>query len=356
MNASDMNLAQVIKVIGVGGGGSNAVDRMIDAGLQGVEFIAVNTDSQALGKSKAEGKIQIGEKITKGQGAGADPEIGRKAAEESRGSIEAAIKDADMIFVTAGMGGGTGTGAAPIVASMAKEMGILTVGVVTKPFSFEARRRMNQAEAGIAALSEAVDTIIVIPNDRLLSISSAKTTLTDSFKMADESLRQGVQGVSDLIYRPGIMNVDFADVTAVMKDAGFAHMGIGRARGDNRAEEAARMAIESPLLETTIDGATGVLINITASEESLTLFEFNAAAELIHSCADPNANIIVGTSTDESLGDDLMVTVIATGFQKKNAKNITDPTTFKAGGNASSTSFDSEDLQLPWFLNDNKEV
>lgn len=346
--ASDTNLAQVIKVIGVGGGGGNAVDRMIEAGLQGVEFLAVNTDSQALGKCKAGQKIQIGEKITRGQGAGADPEIGRKAAEESRSEIEAAIKDADMIFVTAGMGGGTGTGAAPIVASMAKEMGILTVGVVTKPFSFEAKRRMTQAEAGIAALREAVDTIIVIPNDRLLSISSAKTSLLDSFKMADESLRQGVQGVSDLIYRPGIINVDFADVTAIMKDAGFAHMGIGKAKGDNRAEEAARMAIESPLLETTIDGATGVLINVTGGA-SLTLFELNAAAELIHSCADPSANIILGTSIDESMDDDIVITVIATGFQsarKRDLDGIGVPSTMKTGGN----NFETEDLQLPDFL------
>ncbi len=315
----EMNLSQVIKVIGVGGGGGNAVNRMIAAGVEGVQFVAVNTDKQALEESKASVKIQIGDKLTRGQGAGADPEIGRKAAEESKAEIENVIKDADMIFVTAGMGGGTGTGAAPVVAAMAKELGILTVGIVTKPFSFEARRRMTQAEAGIAALRESVDTIVVIPNDRLLTISSAKTSFLDAFRMADESLRQGVQGISDLIYRPGVINVDFADVTSIMKDAGFAHMGIGKAKGDNRAEEAARLAIESPLLETSIDGATGVLINITGGP-SLSLFEVNAAAELIHSCADASANIIFGTAIDESMEDDISITVLATGFQSGNKK------------------------------------
>ena len=282
---------QIIKVIGVGGGGSNAVNRMIDSQVEGVEFVVVNTDKQALELSKAPEKIQIGEKITRGMGAGANPEIGRKAAEESRGEIEKSVKNANMIFVTAGMGGGTGTGAAPIVADIAKQLGILTVGIVTKPFAFEGRRRMTQAESGISALQECVDTIIVIPNDRLLTISTAKTALMEAFKMADESLRQGVQGVSDLIYRPGTINVDFADVTSVMKDAGLAHMGIGTAKGDNRAEEAAKIAIESPLLETSIDGATGVLISITGGPD-LTLFEVNAATTIIQEYADANANTV----------------------------------------------------------------
>jgi len=339
---------QVIKVIGVGGGGCNAVNRMIEAKVEGVDFIVVNTDAQAIKMSQAETKIQIGEKITRGLGAGANPEVGRKAAEESRGDIEKAIKDANMIFVTAGMGGGTGTGAAPIVADIAKQMGILTVGIVTKPFAFEGRRRMTQAESGIANLSECVDTIIVIPNERLMSISSAKTALTDAFKMADESLRQGVQGVSDLIFRPGTINVDFADVTSVMKDAGLAHMGIGRAKGDSRAEEAARVAIESPLLETSIDGATGVLINITGGPD-LTLFEVNAATTLIQNYADANANIIFGTVIDPKMEDEISVTVIATGFPSGNKKDIDSlDTSMFAKDNQSN--FDNDDLKLPGFL------
>ncbi len=348
--AADYNMdrIQVIKVVGVGGGGCNAVNRMIDAKVEGVDFIVVNTDAQAINMSKAETRIQIGEKITRGLGAGANPEVGRKAAEESRGDIEKAIKDANMIFVTAGMGGGTGTGAAPIVADIAKQMGILTVGIVTKPFAFEGRRRMTQAESGIANLSECVDTIIVIPNERLMSISSAKTALTDAFKMADESLRQGVQGVSDLIFRPGTINVDFADVTSVMKDAGLAHMGIGRAKGDSRAEEAARVAIESPLLETSIDGATGVLINITGGPD-LTLFEVNAATTLIQNYADANANIIFGTVIDTKMEDEISVTVIATGFPSGNKKDIdTLDTTMFAKDNQSN--FDNDDLKLPGFL------
>ena len=337
---------QIIKVVGVGGGGSNAVNRMIEAKVEGVEFVVVNTDKQAINESKAKTKIQIGEKITQGKGAGANPEVGRKAAEESRGEIEKAISDANMIFVTAGMGGGTGTGAAPIVADIAKQKGILTVGIVTKPFAFEGRRRMTQAESGIAALTECVDTIIVIPNDRLLTISSAKTLFTEAFKMADESLRQGVQGVSDLIYRPGTINVDFADVTSIMKDAGLAHMGIGTAKGDNRAEEAARIAIESPLLETSIDGATGVLINITGGPD-LTLFEINAAATLIQNYADANANIIFGTAIDTKLEDEITVTVIATGFPSGNKKELDslEPSVFGKESN-----FDTDDLQLPGFL------
>lgn len=340
------NYIQVIKVIGVGGGGSNAVNRMVDAQVEGVEFVVVNTDKQALELSKAKTKIQIGEKITRGMGAGANPEVGRKAAEESRGEIEKAVKDANMVFVTAGMGGGTGTGAAPVVADIAKQMGILTVGIVTKPFAFEGRHRMTQAESGISALTECVDTIIVIPNDRLLTISSAKTLFTEAFKMADESLRQGVQGVSDLIYRPGTINVDFADVTSIMKDAGLAHMGIGRAKGDNRAEEAARIAIESPLLETSIDGATGVLINITGGPD-LTLFEINSATTLIQNCADANANIIFGTAIDNKMEDEISVTVIATGFPSGNKQKDIDVDTNMINKNSN---FNDEDLTLPGFL------
>ena len=340
------NYIQVIKVIGVGGGGSNAVNRMVDAQVEGVEFVVVNTDKQALELSKAKTKIQIGEKITRGMGAGANPEVGRKATEESRGEIEKAVKDANMVFVTAGMGGGTGTGAAPVVADIAKQMGILTVGIVTKPFAFEGRRRMTQAESGISALTECVDTIIVIPNDRLLTISSAKTLFTEAFKMADESLRQGVQGVSDLIYRPGTINVDFADVTSIMKDAGLAHMGIGRAKGDNRAEEAARIAIESPLLETSIDGATGVLINITGGPD-LTLFEINSATTLIQNCADANANIIFGTAIDNKMEDEISVTVIATGFPSGNKQKDIDVDTNMINKNSN---FNDEDLTLPGFL------
>lgn len=340
------NYIQVIKVIGVGGGGSNAVNRMVDAQVEGVEFVVVNTDKQALELSKAKTKIQIGEKITRGMGAGANPEVGRKAAEESRGEIEKAVKDANMVFVTAGMGGGTGTGAAPVVADIAKQMGILTVGIVTKPFAFEGRRRMTQAESGISTLTECVDTIIVIPNDRLLTISSAKTLFTEAFKMADESLRQGVQGVSDLIYRPGTINVDFADVTSIMKDAGLAHMGIGRAKGDNRAEEAARIAIESPLLETSIDGATGVLINITGGPD-LTLFEINSATTLIQNCADANANIIFGTAIDNKMEDEISVTVIATGFPSGNKQKDIDVDTNMINKNSN---FNDEDLTLPGFL------
>ncbi|MBE7063550.1 MAG: cell division protein FtsZ [Ruminococcaceae bacterium] len=357
MGVEDMNLAQVIKVVGVGGGGGNAVNRMIENGIRGVEFVAINTDKQALACSKADKTIQIGEKITKGQGAGANPDIGRKAAEESRGEIEKILEDADMVFVTAGMGGGTGTGAAPVVASIAKEKGILTVGIVTKPFSFELKRRMAQAEEGIAALREAVDTIIVIPNDKLLQLCSAKTTVKEAFKMADETLRQGVQGISELINTAGDMNADFADVTRIMKDAGFAHMGIGSASGDNRAEEAARMAIASPLLETSIDGATGILINVTGGEE-LTLLEVNTAANLIHSCADANAEVIFGMAIDESMGDEIAITVIATGCQssKKQDLESLQVTDFnKTRGvtpqtPAEPTNFGSEDLQLPEFM------
>lgn len=304
-----------IKVIGVGGGGNNAINRMVEGGLKGVEFLAVNTDKQALFLSKANMKIQIGDKLTKGLGAGSDPDIGQKAAEENRDEIAEALKGSDMVFVTAGMGGGTGTGAAPVVASVAKEMGILTVGVVTKPFTFEGRKRMVQAERGIAQLKENVDTLIIIPNDRLLQVIQKNTSMVEAFKMADDILRQGVQGISDLIAVPGLVNLDFADVKTIMLNTGIAHMGTGRATGENRAEEAAKQAVHSPLLETSIEGARGVLLNITGGSD-LGLLEVNAAAELVQKSADPEANIIFGAVIDESLNDELLITVIATGFDR----------------------------------------
>ena len=292
-----------IKVIGVGGAGCNAVNRMVQYGLQGVEFIAVNTDKQALSMNKGDNKIQIGEKLTKGLGAGADPEIGRKAADESRDLIQEALRGADMVFITAGMGGGTGTGAAPIVAQCAKEMGILTVGVVTKPFTFEGRVRMRNAEAGIENLKPAVDTLITIPNDKLIALVG-KASLPDALRVADDVLRQGIQGISDLIAVPSMINLDFADVKTIMKEKGMAHMGIGTACGEKRASEAAKQAVESPLLETSIDGAKGILINITGGPD-LSLLEVNEAAELIQQSADPDANIIFGADIDESMGDGL---------------------------------------------------
>ncbi len=303
-----------IKVIGVGGAGCNAVNRMVQYGLQGVEFIAVNTDKQALSMNKGDSKIQIGEKLTKGLGAGADPEIGRKAADESRDLIQEALRGADMVFITAGMGGGTGTGAAPIVAQCAKEMGILTVGVVTKPFTFEGRVRMRNAEAGIENLKPAVDTLITIPNDKLIALVG-KASLPDALRVADDVLRQGIQGISDLIAVPAMINLDFADVKTIMKEKGMAHMGIGTACGEKRASEAAKQAVESPLLETSIDGAKGILINITGGPD-LSLLEVNEAAELIQQSADPDANIIFGADIDESMGDALRITVIATGFDR----------------------------------------
>ncbi len=303
-----------IKVVGVGGGGSNAINRMISAGLRGVEFIALNTDAQALRMAEAPNKIQIGEKLTKGLGAGANPEIGKKAAEESREQLGQSLGSADMVFITCGMGGGTGTGAAPIIAEIAKEQGALTVGVVTKPFAFEGRRRMAQADQGIAALKDKVDTLIVIPNDRLLQVVERNTSILEAFRVADDVLRQGVQGISDLIIVPGLINLDFADVRTIMTDAGSALMGIGVASGENRASEAARTAISSPLLEASIDGAKGVLMNITGSS-NLGLFEVNEAAEIVSSSADPDALVIFGAVIDESMGEDLKVTVIATGFE-----------------------------------------
>lgn len=308
-----------IKVIGVGGGGNNAVNRMIDAEVKCVEFIAVNTDKQDLSLSAATQKIQIGSKLTKGLGAGAVPEIGAKAAEESRDEIALAIQDADMVFVTAGMGGGTGTGAAPIVAEIAKELGILTVGIVTKPFWFEGATRSKNCAAGLENLKDAVDTLVVIPNDKLLTIAENKTPITESFKMADDVLRQGVQGISDLISRPGLISLDFADIKTIMKNTGYAHMGIGKATGENRAHDAAAKAINSPLLETTITGAKGVILNVTGGSD-LGILEIQTASELITEAADKDANIIIGAIIDESLGDEIQVTVIATGFEGGNAK------------------------------------
>lgn len=307
-----------IKVVGVGGGGGNVINRMIEAGLRGVEFITVNTDRQALGLSKANKKIQIGEKLTRGLGAGANPEIGKCSAEESKAEIAEALKGADMVFVTAGMGGGTGTGAAPIVAETSREMGILTVAVVTKPFPFEGKRRTTQAEAGIDELKQCVDTLIVIPNEKLLQVVEKQTCLQDAFDMSDNVLKQGVQGISDLITIPGLVNLDFADVKTIMLDAGIAHIGTGRASGENRAQEAARQAIHSPLLETSIEGAGGVLINVTGGRD-LGLLEINEAAELVQKSVDPEANIIFGAVIDENLKDEIVITVIATGFNKSQA-------------------------------------
>ena len=307
------NNGVIIKVIGVGGGGGNAVDRMVTMGAKGMEFITINTDKQALTRSKATQKIQIGEKVTHGKGAGSKPEMGQKAGEESREAIAAAIRGSDMVFITAGMGGGTGTGAAPIVAEIAKDMGVLTVAIVTKPFAFEGKKRMEQAEAGIAALREHVDSLIVVPNERLKYASEQRITLKNAFDLADDVLRQGVQSISDLILIPGLVNLDFADVTSIMNNAGYAHMGIGYAQGKDKAEEAARMAITSPLLETSIDGAKGVIVNITASAD-IGLDEIDTASAMITDQADPEANIIWGAVLDENMEDEMSVTVIATGF------------------------------------------
>jgi cell division protein FtsZ len=304
-----------IKVIGVGGGGNNAVNRMIEHGVQGVEFIAVNTDAQALNLSKAPTKLQIGAKLTRGLGAGANPEVGKKAAEESKEQIEEALKGADMVFVTAGMGGGTGTGAAPVIAQIARDLGALTVGVVTRPFTFEGRKRAIQASGGIAAMKEAVDTLIVIPNDRLLEIVDKNTPMLEAFREADNVLRQGVQGISDLIAVPGLINLDFADVKTIMSNKGSALMGIGIASGENRAAEAAKKAISSPLLETSIDGAQGVLMNITGGT-NLSLYEVQEAADIVASASDPEVNMIFGSVINENLKDEIVVTVIATGFNE----------------------------------------
>lgn len=302
-----------IKVIGVGGGGGNAINRMVDSGVQGVEFIAVNTDKHVLMFSKADTKIQIGEKVTAGKGAGARPEVGQKAAEESMDIINDSLNGTDMVFITAGMGGGTGTGAAPVIAQMAKDKGILTVGIVTKPFNFEGRRRMAQAEDGIAELAKHVDSLIIIPNERLKLVSDEKITLVNAFNVADDVLRQGVRSIAELITVPGLINLDFADVTAIMKDAGHAHMGVGRGSGKDKAETAANAAISSPLLETTIKGSKGIIINITASND-IALEAVDTCCSIISDAADPDANIIFGVAFDESLDDEMVVTVVATGF------------------------------------------
>lgn len=365
----DMEQFARIKVIGVGGGGNNAVNRMIESQVQGIEFIAVNTDRQALHSSKAETKVQIGEKLTKGLGAGANPEIGMKAAEESRNEILEVLEGADMVFITAGMGGGTGTGAAPIVAEIAKELGILTVGVVTKPFMFEGRKRMVHAEQGIESLKTRVDTLVTIPNDRLLQVVEKNTSIMDAFTIADDVLKQGIQGISDLIAVPALINLDFADVKTVMLDQGLAHMGIGKAGGDNRATEAAKQAIHSPLLETSIEGAKGVLLNITGGTD-LGLFEVNEAADLIRQSVDPDANIIFGAGVDENLKDELKITVIATGFdssklkksEESNKKEEVDNGNNKNNNNEDDTKvdinmekgkeedIDEDDLDIPTFL------
>jgi cell division protein FtsZ len=349
------NYLAVIKVVGVGGGGTNAVNRMVDAGLSGVEFIAVNTDAQALLMADADVKIQVGAHATRGLGAGADPEIGLAAAQESRDELKEALKGADMVFITAGEGGGTGTGGAPIVAELGQEIGALTVGVVTRPFGFEGRKRADQAERGIDQLRDRVDTLIVIENDRLLQVVERQTSVVDAFRMADDILRQGVQGITDLITEPGLVNLDFADVRTIMRDAGSALMGIGSASGENRAAEAARTAVSSPLLEASIEGATGILLNITGPS-NIGLFEVNEAAEVVTGAADQNANVIFGAVIDESGGDEVQVTVIATGFggqarrrrRRESELQPPVPAPAKAG-----ESFDSHDvLDVPSFLRD----
>ena len=336
-----------IKVIGVGGGGSNVVNRMVRAGVTGVDFVAVNTDKQALNVSSAGYKIQIGEKLTGGKGAGSDPEVGRKAAEESRSQLGKALEDTDMVFITAGMGGGTGTGAAPIVADIAKEMGILTVGVVTKPFNFEGRRRMLQAEKGIEELRTRVDSLVIIPNERLKFATDQKITFANAFEIADDVLRQAVQSISDLIKNTGFINLDFADVTAVMQNAGMAHMGVGRAAGKNKAEEAAKMAISSPLLETSINGAHGVLVNVTGSMD-IGLEEVETAANLVQQAAHPDALIIFGAAFDDTLEDEIRVTVIATGFEEKKPKE-------SAAGSAAASGDSSKERFDNMFLKPKEE-
>ena len=370
MDENDLNYMMdgtaTIKVIGVGGAGNNAVNRMIEAGIRNVEFIAVNTDRQTLNESKANSKIQIGEKLTRGLGAGANPDIGAQAAEESRAEIAEVLKGADMVFVTAGMGGGTGTGAAPIVAATAKELGILTIGVVTKPFTFEGKKRLAQAERGVTSLKGKVDTLVVIPNDKLLQVIDRKTSMVEAFRMADDVLRQGVQGISDLISVPGVINLDFADVRTIMLNQGMAHMGIGCASGENRAEDAAKQAIQSPLLETSIEGARGIIINITGGSD-MGLHEANTAAELVQRSADPEANIIFGTVIDDSMGDELQITVIATGFEKEDERrpgsqyeNIVADAWRKRSSssissvNNSSSNDSNGDLDIPTFLRKNK--
>ncbi len=350
------NYLAVIKVVGVGGGGTNAVNRMVDAGLAGVEFIAVNTDAQALMMTDADVKIQVGAQATRGLGAGADPEIGLVAAQESRDELKEALKGADMVFVTAGEGGGTGTGGAPIVAELGQELGALTVGVVTRPFAFEGRKRADQAERGIDQLRDRVDTLIVIENDRLLQVVERQTSVVEAFRMADDILRQGVQGITDLITEPGLVNLDFADVRTIMRDAGSALMGIGRASGENRAAEAARTAVSSPLLEASIEGATGILLNITGGSD-IGLFEVNEAAEVVTGAADQNANVIFGAVIDDSLGDEVQVTVIATGFggqgrRRRRREAEREPPIPAAAAPTAGFDVSHEVLDVPSFLRD----
>ena len=324
MSGLDMGLNSSfanIKVVGCGGAGNNAINRMIEANVDGVEFIVVNTDRQAITISSCENKLQIGEKLTKGLGAGGNPEIGRKSAEESKEDIKQKLQGADLVFVTAGMGGGTGTGSAPVVASIAREMGILTVAVVTRPFSFEGKPRMRSAEEGIKELRDNVDSLVVIPNDKLLQIADKKMSMLKAFNIADDVLRQGIQGISDLITKPGVIILDFADVKTIMQDSGLAHMGIGRGSGDNKAADAAAMAVSSPLLETSIDGATRVLVNVTGGED-MSLFDFYSASESIRALAHPDAEIIIGTAIDPTLGDDIIVTVIATGIDQSTVSGL----------------------------------
>jgi cell division protein FtsZ len=350
------NYLAVIKVVGVGGGGTNAVNRMVDAGLAGCEFIAVNTDAQALMMTDADVKIQVGAQVTRGLGAGADPEIGFAAAQESRDELKEALKGADMVFVTAGEGGGTGTGGAPVVAELGQEIGALTVGVVTRPFAFEGRKRADQAERGIDQLRDRVDTLIVIENDRLLQVVERQTSVVEAFGMADDILRQGVQGITDLITEPGLVNLDFADVRTIMRDAGSALMGIGRAAGENRAAEAARTAVSSPLLEASIEGATGILLNITGGPD-IGLFEVNEAAEVVTGAADQNANVIFGAVIDESLGDEVQVTVIATGFggqgrRRRRREAEREPPIPAAATPAEGFDVSHDVLDVPSFLRD----
>jgi cell division protein FtsZ len=351
------NYLAVIKVVGVGGGGTNAVTRMVEAGLSGVEFIAVNTDAQALLMAEADVKIQIGSQGTRGLGAGADPAVGLAAATESRDELKEALKGADMVFVTAGEGGGTGTGGAPVLAELAREVGALTVGVVTKPFTFEGRKRQESADRGIEDLRDRVDTLIVIENDRLLQVVEKRTSIVDAFRMADDVLRQGVQGITDLITVPGLVNLDFADVRTIMSDAGSALMGIGTSSGENRAAEAARAAVSSPLLESAIDGATGILLNITGGTD-IGLFEVNEAAEVVTSAADQNANVIFGAVIDDAKGDEVTVTVIATGFggQRRRRRKLETPSILgedqPSGARRESETFEAADdvLDVPSFL------
>jgi cell division protein FtsZ len=350
------NYLAVIKVVGVGGGGTNAVNRMVDAGLTGVEFIAVNTDAQALLMADADIKIQIGVQATRGLGAGADPAVGLSAAQESRDELKEALKGADMVFVTAGEGGGTGTGGAPVVAELGSEIGALTVGVVTRPFGFEGRKRADQAERGIDDLRERLDTLIVIENDRLLQVVEKRTSIVEAFRMADDILRQGVQGITDLITVPGLVNLDFADVRTIMRDAGSALMGIGAASGENRAAEAARSAVSSPLLEASIEGATGILLNVTGPPD-IGLFEVNEAAEVVTSAADQNANVIFGAVIDDAQGEEVRVTVIATGFGARGRRRRRREDVLEAPIPSTATSTESFDmprevLDVPSFLRD----